>query len=111
MNTSYTQVNIEQLRALINAMSSAQRGCSSALNAFSSAMDHLISSGQIEGNALSSFENNMSKIKSLQSEFDVYCNDVSKNLNNIITNEQAIESEFGQQYNDLLSINPEDYNG
>ena len=37
MNTSYTQVNVEQLRTLINSMATAQRGCSAALSNFSTA--------------------------------------------------------------------------
>lgn len=111
MNTSYTQVNIEQLRTLINSMSNAKSSCSSALNVFSNAMNSLISSGQIEGSALRAFETNMERIKSLQAAFEEYCTNVTKNLNNIITTEQSIEKEFNQEYNNLLSVNPEDYNG
>lgn len=111
MNSSFTQVDIKQLETLINSMSSAQSNCSNALNNFSNAMSNLTSSGQIEGRALTAFENNMAKIKSLKNDFDAYCATVTKNLNNIITTEQEIESQFNAQYDDLLSINPEDYNG
>ena len=110
MNTSYTQVDIEQLRTLINSMARTKSSCSSALNDFSRTMDTLISSGQIAGTALTSFENNMSKIESLHNDFAAYCDNVTRNLNNIIAQEQDIETRYNTQYNDLLSINPDDFN-
>ena len=111
MNSNYTQVNIEQLRTLITSMSRAQGSCSNALNNFTNVMNDLISSGQIEGTAIGSLEHNMQVIKELLSSFDDYCSDVTKNLNNIINEELDIETTYSNQYNDLLSINPEEYNG
>lgn len=111
MNSSYTQVNISQLHDLINSMSDTQRKCSSALVAFSNAMQTLIGSGQIEGNALTAFDANMSKIQSLEADFEAYCAEVTRNLNNIITEEQSIEADFSQQYESLLSVSPEDFTG
>ena len=111
MNSSYTQVNVSQLRDLINSMSDTQRKCSAALSAFTSAMQTLISSGQIEGNALTAFDANVTKIQSLESDFEAYCAEVTRNLNDIITEEQSIESDFGQQYESLLAVSPEDFTG
>ena len=111
MNNNYTKVNIEQLRTLINSMSNAQKKCLTALNSFSGAMQSLINSGQIEGIAVTAFNSSMSKIKSVDSEFEVYCSDVTRKLNNIIAEEQNIESNFNSQYDSLLAINPEDFIG
>jgi ABC-type transporter Mla subunit MlaD len=111
MNNSYTKVNIDQLRNLISSMSDAQRKCSVALNGFSGAMQTLINSGQIEGSALTAFNGNMSKIRSLEADFEAYCSEVTRNLNNVISQEQSIESNFSNQYESLLSISPEDFVG
>lgn len=111
MNNSYTQVNVSQLRELITSMSNTQKSCSSALNVFTSAMQSLITSGQIEGIALSAFEENVQKIRSLEADFEAYCTEVAQNLNNIIAKEQDIEANFNQQYESLLSVNPEDFSG
>ena len=111
MNTNYTQVNIDQLKTLITSMSKAQGSCSNALKNFTNVMNELISSGQIEGKAIGSLEHNMQVIKELLASFDDYCTTVTKNLNDIITEELDIESTYSNQYNDLLSVNPEQYNG
>lgn len=110
-NSNYTQVNLNQLHDLIKSMSRAQNGCQVALDRFSSAMQTLIDSGQIEGTAVSSFNNNMDTIRRVQVKFEQYCGTVTKELNGIITEEQSIESEFNDEYNNLLSTNPEDFVG
>lgn len=111
MNNTYTQVNIAQLEELIKAMGTAQTSCNAALDAFVNVMDTLLGSGQIAGKALIGFNKNIGVIKKLQSEFTDYCLEATKNLNNIITEEKQIESNYENLYNDLLAVNPEDYVG
>ena len=111
MNNTYTQVNIAQLEELIKAMGAAQTSCNVALDAFVDVMNTLLGSGQIAGTALTGFNRNINVIKNLQSSFTDYCLEATKNLNNIITQEQQIESDYENLYNDLLSVNPEDYVG
>ncbi len=111
MNNSYTQVNTNQLNDILKSMQTAQRVCGNALNAFSSAMQMLANSGQIEGSALEAFNNNMTKIKQVYEKFDNYCGNVANDINGIISDEKSIESEFNKEYNDLLSVDPTNFNG
>ena len=107
----YTQVNYEELQNLITTMKKAEMSCGTSLKSFTNVMNGLADSGRIEGTSVTALKNNMEKINKLQSDFESYCEEVIKDINTIITNEKEIEEEFGQAYNELLDINPEDYLG
>ncbi len=109
-NEAYTQVNIRQLQDLLQTMDRAGNSCQRALENFSSAMNGLINSGQIEGAALDAYNKNMDTIRKLEAGFEQYCTTVKTDINNIMTDEQAIETEFKSEYDGLLNVNPEDFN-
>lgn len=109
--TSYTKVNVGQLKDIQGGMSQTQRTCASALNQYTNVIQSLRDSGKLEGTIIEAFNTNIAKIKSLLTAFEEYCTKVNTTINQIITEEQSIEKEFSQQYERILSVNPEDFQG
>lgn len=111
MNSNITKVNIEEINELAGKLNSISKTVNSNIKSYQKNLDSIEQAGYLKGVAEFAINNSCEKISSICSEFDDYARKLIKELNEVVSKTQQIETEEKGNIEEIISQDPTKFNG
>ena len=111
MNNNITKVNIEEINELTGKLNNISKTVNSNIKSYQKNLDSIEQAGYLKGVAEFAINNSCEKISSICSEFDDYARKLIKELNEVVSKTQQIETEEKGNIEEIISQDPTTFNG
>lgn len=111
IDINITKVNVEQINNLINKLNSISKTISTNIQAYRSNLSTIEQAGYLRGISEEVIHISCDKISLICSEFDEYATKLAKELNEVVSKTQQIETEEKGNIEEILSQDPTTFNG
>lgn len=111
IDINITKVNVEQINNLINKLNSISKTISENIQAYRSNLSTIEQAGYLRGISEEVIHVSCDKISLICSEFDEYATRLAKELNEVVSKTQQIETEENANFEDIISQDPTTFNG